>query len=323
MMLSRSLPASHRRAPFVGFVHLLAFAAAAWMALGPAYASAQTLPLWEVTRDGRLLHLFGTLVMGRPELFPLPKPVRQAFEKAATIAVEIDPSAQSVQDAVVAGGMLPAGTDLVARIGAQEWERLRPVLERFSIDPAIARRMKPWMLVSTLATLAQEEAGFVPELGMDAMLVKFASEREKKVVELDSFAAQLKVLDEVSVAHGAAWLRRTSTQIVTGATAKDAKAMLEAWRAGDLEAVQRIVEQDVLGDSSAREINARIFGAKQQAIVSGIERIIREGRPTAVAVSVAALAGPDGVIARLVKAGFRVRQLTVTTDLGDAPAQKK
>ena len=98
-----------------------------------AATAAQTLPLWELSKGERMAYLLGSLHIGTPEMFPLPPPMRKAFEFAGVVAVELDSSAPATQKAVTDAGVYPEGMTLDKEIGAEEWEKLRPVIQRIGL----------------------------------------------------------------------------------------------------------------------------------------------------------------------------------------------
>jgi uncharacterized protein YbaP (TraB family) len=315
MWLTRSLGSRARR----WSQSLPGLAAALLLALTPV-AAAQTLPIWEIGKGGRTGYLVATLHVGLAEFYPLPPPMRQAFEWSENIAVELDGSRVDNQKAVATAGSYPEGSDLEKTLGAADWQKLRPLLDRYGITPDEARRMKPWLLASTLTVLAQSEAGYLPELGVDGALSRVAASSGKRVVELERFPEQARVLDEMSDKHGREWLLRTVNAVESGKAKENIVQTVDAWRAGDLQQMQKLMEAEIAGNAAAAEISRRVVESRAGAIAARIEALLAEGGRTVFAVHFANLAGADGVMARLARAGFRMRQLTVDSRIEPAAA---
>ena len=319
MSLSRSFPTQLRQrltslAVLAGMLALLVVARA---------TDAQTLPVWEISKGGKVGYVVATLHVGLPEFYPLPPTMRQAFEWSEVIAVELDGSQVENQKAVATAGTYPEGRDLEKTLGATDWQKLRPSLDRFGMTPEEARRMKPWLLVSTLTVLAQSEAGYLTELGVDGALSRVAASTGKQVVELERFADQARVLDEMSEKHGREWLLRTVNAVESGKAKDNIVQTVDAWRAGDLQQMHRLMEAEIGGDVAAAEISRRITESRAGAIATRIDALLAEGKRTAFAIHLANLAGPEGVMARLSKAGFRMRQLTLESHIEPpAPSPK-
>ncbi len=290
--------------------------------LAVASAGAQSLPLWELSKGERVAYLAGSLHIGTPEMFPLPPPMRKVFEFAEVVAVELDSSDAATQKAVTDAGVYPEGMTLDKEIGAAEWEKLKPVIERIGLRRDVAQREKPWLLVSTMTLGAQARAGYSPDLAIDAALARAARANNKQVVELERFVDTAALLEELARQHGKTWLARVAQQIETGKVKENIEQTVAAWRAGDLQDMQRIMEAEVAGDPVATEIATRVGESRSEKIASRIDELFGAGKRTEFVVHFANLAGPNGVVARLRKAGYRVRQLTLDSEVRVAPPAK-
>jgi uncharacterized protein YbaP (TraB family) len=290
--------------------------------LSAGAVSAQTLPMWEISKDGRSGYLVATLHVGRPEFFPLPPPIRKAFEWAEVVAVEIDSSRPENQKAITESGMYPEGSTIEQVLGAAEWEKLRPLLDRLNLGVERAQKMRPWLLASMMTVLAQADAGFNPELGIDAALLRVARSSGRKVVELERFADQAAVLAELSEKHGKLWVTRVASLIESGKAGDSISQTVDAWRAGDLQQMQRVIAEETSDEPAAAEIAQRIARSRGSGIARAIGTMHASGARTVYAVHIANLAGPDGVAARLAADGFRLRQVTVESEIPDPPGSK-
>jgi hypothetical protein len=291
--------------------------------LPSAPALAQTVPVWELSRDGRTGYLIASIHVGRPEFYPVPRTMRDAFEWSDVFALEFDPRRPELQRAIERAGIFPAGSTLEKAIGTSEWQKLQPVLARLRLPAEEAQREKPWLLASTLTLLAQSEAGYLPDLAIDAGLLRTAVATGRPIVELDRFEAQAPVLEELSQKHGAAWVARVAEQVQSGKSAEGIGRLVEAWRAGDLGEVANLLERETAGDSAATEIARRIAEVRSRTVAGRIVEVLAEGRRPLFVVHVANLAGAEGVMARITKAGVRTRQVTLGTEIPLPPGAAK
>ena len=79
--------------------------------------------LWQIEKPGRPpSYLFGTMHIEDPEVVTLPAPVRQAFDRAGGVTLEVVLDPQSLL-AMVTAFMLTDGTTLESYNGPQHYQR--------------------------------------------------------------------------------------------------------------------------------------------------------------------------------------------------------
>jgi uncharacterized protein YbaP (TraB family) len=146
--------------------------------------------LWEVTKDEKKNHLFGTMHLGtdaEKELHPI------VFERldAATVVVfeadvfDIDPFA------AVELALLPPGQTVKDKLSPGRWKILVDRVGGFLMPESTLERFKPWMLV----TLVLQD--MLPKTDpMDGTLHARAKSQNKQIVFLETVKEQVTMVDK-------------------------------------------------------------------------------------------------------------------------------
>ena len=265
--------------------------------------------LWEVTSLTNRVYLFGTVHAGKKEWYPLPAVVEDAFLASDVLVVEADITDTAAM-ANSAGAMNYAPPDALKRhVTAEDYERFLKLLPRYSIREPQVERLKPFMAVSVLVFSDWAREGFRPEYGVDAYLIRKAKAEVKPVVEIEGIAAQIRLMDTLSVAENQALFKGTIDALEMGLTGEQVKGLVTAWQGGDaarLLAVAREYNERVAG---AAQFEEKFVWARHDDMLAKIEGYLNDSKERYfIAVGALHLAGPRGLIEQLRKRGYVVKQ---------------
>ena len=163
-------------------------------------------------------------------------------------------------------------------------------------------RFKPWMLAITLQGMELMKAGFDPALGLDQHFYDQAKESGKTVQGLETVEFQISRFDTMTMEQQDRMLAETLKELATE-TATVGK-LGDAWKAGDVPAIERIALADLKSDPAMYQ---RLLVERNRNWMPKIEALFaRKGRALVV-VGAAHLVGPDGLIAMLQGKGLHGR----------------
>ena len=259
--------------------------------------------LWEISGPaGAHGWLFGTIhALPRPALWRTPR-VAAALNSSDVLEVEIaalnddGATARTVQ----ALSRQPGAGPLSARVTAD----LRPALAQ--AETKADKRDSDFADTETWAAaliLAQaDQTGEDTGNGIDRALLRKAG--SKPVAELEGATRQLGLFHALPERSQRALL---AAVLRGGATAEaDSTAMAEAWRHGDMAAIEREARSGMLADPTLRQV---LFTARNRAWAADIAARLGHGAHPFVAVGAAHMAGPEGLPALLAARGFVVRRV--------------
>jgi uncharacterized protein YbaP (TraB family) len=273
----------------------------------PSGPGADTLPLWVADGKPGRVYLFGTVHVGRQDMYPLDPAVLSAFDGATALAVEADIAAAGADAAakLLVIARLPAGTTLSGLLGERDAARVRTALEKHMIPLAAVDSLEPWFVAMTIEVLAASGRGFDPALGIDLHLLKRAAEAKKPIIELEGLDAQLALFDRLPRDAGLALLR-TTLEETDGIAALE--RIIESWKRGDEAALDGLLNEG-RGQGGGEAALYKLLISKRNLGMAKRAIALAADGPVFVAVGAAHLVGPDGVPALLRRRGFTVRQL--------------
>lgn len=280
----------------------------AWACLvlsGPVWAGPGAGFLWEV-KGRKPVHLLGSIHVAEPDFYPLDERVEQAFAASELLVVEADVTGRAETEAArlfVELGMLPAGEDLESRLS-------QPTLKRLAghgVDLGRYGSLRPWALAMALQSQELARLGYDPALGVDRHFLLKAKKRGLDVEELEGVAAQYKLFAGMEPAMEEAFLVQTRDEL--DESGHMARRIVEAWRDGDAETLERAIFAGLVKDSLAEPIYERIFFARNRAMAEGIKACLENGRAAFVVLGAGHLVGERGVVALLREMGYTVTSL--------------
>jgi uncharacterized protein len=276
-------------------------------------AAAQPIFLWHASRGPAEVWLLGSVHAGQEDFYPLDARIEAAFATADTLACEVDLTdpAKAARASLLAmqRGSYPAGETLRDHVSAATWDSLAAHLTAQSLPLSMFERFKPSMAAVMLGMMEMKRAGLDPEQGIDRHLLERARADSLPVVDLETVQQQIDALfghdsgvEELilaeSLAQNGEEMRRTLAD------------MLAAWRTGDAEAIERLIEQEWLDDPRLVGFHEAILGQRNHTMAETIDQRAGAGDATwFVVVGAAHLVGDDGVPALLAARGWRVDQV--------------
>jgi uncharacterized protein len=272
------------------------------LACRPAPAPTMSAPpfapaplLWQVRNDKGSAWIYGTLHTGGATY--VPQAAWDALATCSTFVMETDIDHIEQED-VIARALLPSGQSLETMMSRPAWKRL-VVAMTGKLSEAQLRRFKPWFVSVVLAQ------SFLPGgEATDQALKARAIQQGATLTYLESWQEQLDALeagtDVASLELMLADLDKAKREL---------DELVEAYRAGDVDAITRITTDPASG-MSAVALN-RLLYARNRAWVPRIEELVGAGGAF-IAVGAGHLPGPGGLLELLTTRGYKVTRAAAT-----------
>jgi uncharacterized protein len=263
--------------------------------------------LWKATRNRSSVYLLGSVHLLTKDFYPLNPALEAAYKDADLLVEEVDLGETLGTDAqmnMLVTGMLPTGQTLDKVISPATLTTVSKRLEAIGLPAEPLKRFKPWFLSLTLLGLEWQKAGFEAELGLDQHFYTLAKNEGKMVQGLETMAFQISRFDEMSMDEQERLLVETLKELDTQQA--EVTKLANAWKAGDIATVERLVLQDL---KSEPRLYQRLLVDRNRAWLPKIEALFgRRGRALVV-VGAAHLIGSDGLLAMLRSRGYSIEQL--------------
>ncbi|MEC9398177.1 MAG: TraB/GumN family protein, partial [Myxococcota bacterium] len=224
----------------------------------------------------------------------LPKGVWRKLDQSDVFVMETDLT--KAQAEMASSAKLPEGETLEKKLGEEYWKKLD---DRLGGIASQFNSVKPWFIVSILILKMVPEVNGTPP--MDQRLHMYAKRQGKKVEHLESPQLQLDILEKtLSIEELKEMLDDFDQQ------RSDLLAMLEYYRDGDLEGIQKVSFKDRDEKAEMYEI---LFYKRNEAWVVKIDEYIKQGN-VFMAFGAGHLFGPRGVLELLEKQGYKPVRVT-------------
>lgn len=273
-------------------------------------ASAST-SLFEITKGEQRIFLGGTIHLLHPDDFPLPAEFDAAYAQADALYLETDLGV--MQDPAFGQKMMqvmmyPPGKTLSSELSPEVWKELQsysqanqfPVQQFMGFDPAF---------VSMVMTVMLAQQNGIQE-GVDAYFYQRAQRDGLPMGELETAEQVLDYMQVMTGHDGDAIIQATLTdlkrfdQLMTD--------MVNAWRTGDLETLDREMAQPMR--DQAPGMYRTLMTERNNDWLPVLESLFEQEGTELVLVGSLHLAGDDGLLNSLEQKGYAVTSYTVNTD---------
>ncbi len=265
--------------------------------------------LWEVKSKTNVIYLFGTIHVGKESFYPLPPQVEAALKQSQRLVVEAD---ISNTDALAGIGKIinyqaPDGLD--KHISMPLYRRLQAQLVRLKVPVDAARSMKPFLIGGLLSIAEYARLGYDMDHGVDSYLMASAKQTDTPILELESQAAQLKMMSGMPPKLQEAFLENAIRLLESGRAAEQVTGIVNAWQSGDVALMQTVVAAADRDALMREPLEALLIHGRHEAMLKKITGYLEGDISHFVALGSLHLLGPRGLVELLKARGFEVGQL--------------
>jgi uncharacterized protein YbaP (TraB family) len=276
-----------------------------WLLLSASSQAATSV--WEISKGDQRLYIGGTIHILAKADWPIPRAYDRAYTRASVVVFETDLGAMNTPE--VGRRMMQAlqyqpPMSLESVLDKPTYAAVKQFFEQRGVPMEKVNRFKPGMVSMMMSMMELERLDQAGE-GVDAYYYARARQDHKVVGKLEDVEAQIRFIAEMGQGQENELLRQTMDE------AKELPAIMsemkKAWRNGDADAIDRLMI------TSMREQTPQVYRSllveRNRAWLPKIEAMLNTREVEFVMVGAAHLVGEDGLIAQLVRLGYRVRQL--------------
>ena len=288
-----------------------------WLSLVRAVATlAATVPgavtadpaVRRMTNDnGAEVTLLGSMHVLRASDYPVAASVDGLIDRSEQIVMELDMDdvdAAAQQRVILETALLPQGTVLANVVDARVYTQVQQSAAQLGLDLKLLERFEPWFLAITLLDQGLRQWGFQAERGLEQYVVGRAQRTGTEIVGLETLEFQIGIFDSLPPQSQQAMLEQTLSELDEAETAL--RAMVEAWRDGELESLSAELLDDF--DDFPGLYDTLVL-TRNRSWVPALERMLADGQRHLVVVGALHLVGDDSVIELLRARGHAVERL--------------
>ena len=284
----------------IAAVIALAFLATAQAAQAKTFA-------WKASGKGGAIYIIGSIHVMSESFYPLNPALEAAFTDSDLLVEEVDLTEMlepTAQLSILSRGMLPGNQSLDKVISPSTMALVQKAVGDLGAAAGPLMRFKPWMLAIALQGMELAKIGFNPALGLDQHFYEQAKTGGKSVQGLETVDFQISRFDDMTAEQQDRMLAATLKELATETAAVG--KLGDAWKAGDVAAIERIALADLKSDPLMYQ---RLLVERNRNWMPKIEALFARRGRALVVVGAAHLVGPDGLIAMLKAKGYTVEQL--------------
>ncbi|MFP4364163.1 MAG: TraB/GumN family protein [Spirochaetia bacterium] len=262
-------------------------------------------PLWVVRNADTTVYLFGTIHLMTPNVSWYNGLVRQAFESADILYLEMNQleiSQEEQQQVVQETAFLPEDEELSEILPDSVWNTLRSFLTPVGVPEEALQRWKPWFAGITATAITAQQAGFLPQYGVDIRLARTASASEMEIRSLESLEYQFQLFNSLTREQSIYMLQDTldMRDEIQGFF----EDLRDAWLERDLQTLKELLLD---AEDEAPGFYEEVFVQRNIRWADEIETILEtEEAVVFLAVGSGHLLGDDSVVALLEERGYEV-----------------
>lgn len=285
--------------------HRLLALTAAWLLAASAPALGAPA-LWSVSDDDSTVYLFGSVHVLPEGGFGVEGRLADAWRDVRAVCLEVDSTALSpdeITSITLARAIDADGKSLFDLLGADA-AAINERAAKAGVDLAPFAPFEPWFASIAITLGALQRQGFQPEHGVEEIIRRKAAADGKTSCGLETVDEQLGILDGFS-AELQRELLLQSIDEVQGLDDEMAR-LVAGWRAGDEQALERLLEEDV---SEYPELAERLVYERNSRWSDKLAAMLDGGDDWLIVVGAIHLIGDRGLPRLLERRGFRVRRL--------------
>ncbi len=256
--------------------------------------------LWRVSGNGLVpSHLFGTMHSEHEDIIDLPREVRAAMNSADEIVLEMVLDEAGLRE-VAEATRIRQGPDLAQLLDEALYTQVVGAMQGYGLPEPAVRGLQPWAAAMMLAVPKPETGLF-----LDRVLYLEAQHRGKPVHGLETAAEQVDIFASLPLDEQIEYLR--SALALLPEQGYWMERLRQAYLSRDLARIRRLSEENLasLDPALSADFNRRVVLERNQRMFERILPRLRGGN-TFIAVGALHLAGEQGLLARLRRAGYQV-----------------
>ncbi|OGN49323.1 MAG: polysaccharide biosynthesis protein GumN [Caulobacterales bacterium RIFOXYB1_FULL_67_16] len=262
--------------------------------------------LWVIKDADSTLYLFGSVHVLRPTTGWASPRVNAAFDSASDVWFEItNPEDQAAMMPLIQQYGLSPQTPLSSRLTPEELAQLDAAAKAIGASAAQMDPLKPWLAALSLSVAPLIKAGYDPQSGVELALKARAQAAGKSLHGFETLEKQIGLLATLPDDVQLEFLRETLKDYDQAVVILD--SMVEAWAKGDVEALDRIVVEDMKTD--APELYKVLLVDRNTDWANQIQTLLQGSGTAFIAVGAAHLTGDDSVQSILQSRGVAVESV--------------
>jgi uncharacterized protein len=254
--------------------------------------------LWKMEGKGlqQPSYLYGTIhILPQKDFFVSPA-IKEAFAATQQVILELDMDDPNMAMNMMKHAQMPDGKSLDKLLSPEDYQKLDQTCKKatgMGIGP-----FNTWQPILVSSLLLKEFLGENPA-SYEMEFTRMAAESKKEVLGLETIERQMQAMSTIPLEQQATYL---SEQLNDLAKQKaQFFKMVELYKAQDLEALVKYIQQE----SGTIDFSPELLNRRNREWIEPMSKAA-QAKATFFAVGAGHLGGPEGVLALLKRAGYKI-----------------
>lgn len=258
--------------------------------------------LWEIEKENSTVYLFGSIHVGKEDMYPLSKPVEDAFENSNNLVVECDIT--NTLNALMAESKMryEENDNVYNHLTEEGKEKFDSLLNESNLSADYIKNYKLWVSKQLFLNTELRKLGYFSDYGVDKYFLDKAVDN-KKILELESLDFQIDLLNSLYDSESE---KSSLTDVDMKESANEVDKMFKAYTDGD---TTTMIELAMNPLKETPTIYKKMFVDRNVEMAEKIEGYLNTKDTYFVVVGSAHYLGDDSIIKLLEKKGYTVKRM--------------
>lgn len=299
---------------------LLSFISVATVA-NPAKDASKPLYLWQVKSPTSQVYIFGSVHVGTKDMYPLAKPVMDAFNESKKVVLEVKLDEVSPDELLAKSGLNPKGVKLTDLLSKDTTETLKLYLAKHKLPLDQLQTFRPWAIMSFIDTIEYAKLGFQYELGVEKYFENLMHSQKKDMIGLETAQEQIDAISggndlsrkiescNCTVQEYQDLLLR-ETLNSTKKSEVMVSQLFKFWNNGQADKLYDLCAKDILtNEKIGQTVVDALFTKRNIKMADGIAELLKTQEKYFVLVGAGHIGGKQGIVQLLKDKGLTVEQV--------------
>jgi len=263
--------------------------------------------LWRVSKGRKSLYLVGSIHALNPDDYPLPAMMENAFQHSTALVEEINLTSvdtASMQHEALRLGGYPRGKSLRTELSPAEYKKVAAAAQKLGIDMQRLDRLRPWLGSIAILDMQLKQAGYRASDGVDHHFADEAQMSGKRIIGLETTRFQLRLLAHLPEKVQQDMLLQSLVQAAN--FNQEMLDLISAWEKGNTAGLEKILKHEFGNYPLTYKL---LIVDRNRAWMPRLMHLLRSRGRYFVVVGALHMVGPEGLLARFERAGYKVEQL--------------
>jgi len=276
--------------------------------LQSAFSYNQKSFLWKVQSSRSTVYLLGSIHFLKEDVYPLNQTIENAYKSSDNLVVEANINELGNLDLkMLADRAFYKNDDAIENHVSQDtYHLIKKESKTLGMPIELIRMQKPWFLALSFQGMELMRLGYDPQQGVGYHFLVRA-QGKKRILELESLDEQLSLLSGFSDGEQEQFLLYTLKTL--SSMDSQVESMVRAWTSGDAQAMESILSDAAVQDTSIAPIFGKLFDERNVRMTSTIEGYLNSNGIYFVIIGAGHLVGKRGIVELIKSKGYVVEQL--------------